>query len=202
MLKKKLFLNITQMISRKLQNRRRISRRRPIAKAAKRVSKKKEKKVYQAKFIEVLDEKIMKQVPLGKMNMNVNAQDKKYITRLNKYKPSKRTGINVGDILYIEGGEREWCCYLALPGKVQWLGDDGDTYDFILNLANYSAILEAHNVKYANLFNNNTYYEINQNGLEQKSGPNSNIDEYLLGSVVERDTPARIMRDLADSHML
>jgi len=197
------------MISRKLQNRRRFSRKRPLAKAAvakpvKRVSKKKkEQPVYQAKFIEVLNEKIMEGVELGRMNKNVNAQDKKYLTQLNKYKPSKKNGIRVGDILYIEGGgDREWSCYLALPGKLQWLGDDGDTYDFILNLSKYRSILEEHNVKYTDLFKNTSYYELNKNGLEQKSGLNWNIDEYLLGSVVERDTPDRILRDLADSQML
>ena len=165
---------------------------------AKRVSKKQGKKVYQAKFIEVFDEKIMDGVMQGKMNMNLNAEDKKYLAQLNKYKPSKKNGVSVGDILYIEGGERQFCCFVALPGKVQWLGDDGDTYDFILNLFKYKSILDQHNVKYAELFENTKYFEFNRNGLEKKTGPNSNVFEHLLGSVVERNAPAQILYELAD----
>jgi hypothetical protein len=158
------------------------------------------KKVYEAKFIEIENSKIIDGVADGTMNMNLNYKDRKYLAQLNKYEPSTENGINVGDILCIEGGEHEFCCFVALPGKVQWLCDDGDTYDFILNLLKYKPILDINNVKYDNLFNNQDYYVLNNTefagNLQHILTKNNTVSEHLLGSVVEKGTPKEILDQL------
>ena len=125
-----------------------------LSKCRKALTKKRVRDVYDAKFIEIENDKIINGVANGTINMNLNYNDKKYLAQLNTYKPSKKNGINVGDILCIEGGELKYCCFIALPGKVQWLGDDGDTPDFILNLLKYKPILDKYYVRYDNLVKN------------------------------------------------
>ena len=43
------------------------------------------KKVYEAKFIEIENSKIIDGVADGTMNMNLNYKDRKYLAQLNKY---------------------------------------------------------------------------------------------------------------------
>jgi hypothetical protein len=172
-----------------------------LSKYRKILAKKKVRDVYEAKFIEIENDKIINGVANGTMNMNLNYNDKKYLAQLNTYKPSKKNGIHVGDILCIEGGERQFCCFIALPGKVQWLEDDGDTPDFILNLLKYKPILDKYYVKYNNLVKNHDYFVVSnmtpEFGLQHILTTNRTISEHLLGSVVEKSTPKEILKQLA-----
>jgi hypothetical protein len=172
--------------------------------AAKRVSKKNVQAVYQAKFIEIENEKIIKGLSNGTMNMNPNYEDKKYLTQLNKYKPNKKNGINVGDILCIMGGEYQYCVYVALPGKVQWLGDDGDTPDFVLTLLKYKDILDKNNVKYDDLFKNEDYYVLAElsSGLQYITKRNRIVSDHLLGMVIETTMPDEILNGLAEGGLI
>jgi len=165
------------------------------------LAKKKVRDVYEAKFIEIENNKIINGVANGTMNMNLNYNDKKYLAQLNTYKPSKKNGINVGDILCIEGGEQQFCCFIALPGKVQWLGDDGDTPDFILNLLKYKPILDKYYVRYDNLVKNQDYFVLSnmtpEFGLQHILTKNRTILEHLLGSIIEKSMPHEILMQLA-----
>lgn len=172
-----------------------------LSKCRKALAKKRVRDVYEAKFIEIENDKIINGVANGTINMNLNYNDKKYLAQLNTYKPSKKNGIHVGDILCIEGGELKYCCFIALPGKVQWLGDNGDTPDFILNLLKYKLILDKYYVRYDNLVKNNDYFVVSNMspglGLQQILTKNRTISEHLLGSVVEKSMPQEILKHLA-----
>jgi hypothetical protein len=150
----------------------------------------------QAKFIEIENDDIINGVSDGTMNMNPNYNDKNYLRLINQYNAVNRE-IRVGDIIYIVGGERQYSCYIALRGNVQWLCDDGDTPDFILNLLKYKPILDKNNVKYNKLFRNEDYYVL-RDRLEHISRPNQTISEYLLGSAVETTMPQEILTRLAE----
>jgi hypothetical protein len=167
---------------------------------AKRASRKNAKSVYQAKFIEIENDKIMKGLNDGTMTMNPNYKDKKYFSQVNKYKPSKTNGINVGDILSIQGGEYNHSIYVALPGKVEWLGDDGDTPDFVLNLLLHKDTLNKKNVKYDNLFKNEDYYVLAErsSGLRHVPQQNVTISDHLLGKVIETTMPEEILSGLSE----
>lgn len=172
-----------------------------LSKCRKAQTKKRARDVYEAKFIEIENDKIINSVANGTMNMNLNYNDKKYLAQLNTYKPSKKNGIHVGDILCIEGGELKYCCFIALPRKVQWLGDDGDTPDFILNLLKYKPILDKYYVKYDNLVKNQDYFVLRNTtpglGLQHILTKNRTITEHVLGSVVEKSMSQEILKQLA-----
>jgi hypothetical protein len=170
---------------------------------AKRATKKIVKPVYQAKFIEIDDENITKGFNKGKYNKNPNYEDKKYFAQLNKYKPSKKTGINIGDILYIVSGDNQYCIYIALPGKVEWLGDDGDTIDFVTNLLLHGDILKKKNVKYAKLFKNEDYYVLTgvSAGLQHVLKKNEMISEHLLREDIW-ELPQEILTTLSDGGLI
>ena len=139
----------------------------------------------------------MKGLNDGTMNMNPNYKDKKYFSQVNKYKPSKKNGINVGDILCIQGGEYNYSVYVALPGKVEWLGDDGDTPDFVLNLLLHKDILDKKNVKYDTLFKNEGYYVLS-GVLRHVPQKNVTISDHLLGKVIETTMPGEILSGLSE----
>jgi hypothetical protein len=176
-----------------------------LSKRRKALVKKKVRDVYEAKFIEIENDKIINGVANGTMNMNLNYNDKKYLAQLNTYKPSKKNGIHVGDILCIEGGEQQFCCFIALPGKVQWLGDDGDTPDFILNLLKYKPILDKYYVRYNNLVKNQDYFVLSdmtpEFGLQHILTKNRTVTEHLLGSVVEKSMPQEIIKQLVAANL-
>jgi hypothetical protein len=152
----------------------------------------------QAKFIEIENDTIIQGVDEGTMNKNLNYKDKNYFKLVNQYNAIKQ-GVNVGDILYINAGEQPYSCFLALRGKVQWLGDDGDTPDFMLNLLKYKPILDKHNVKYGKLFRNQEYYVFkNENKLKHIPASNPLVSQYLLGRAVETTMPAEILNGLAE----
>jgi hypothetical protein len=169
------------------------------------MAKKKVRDVYEAKFIEIENDKIINGVANGTMNMNLNYNDKKYLAQLNTYKPSKKNGIHVGDILCMEGGELKYCYFIALPGKVQWLGDDGDTPDFILNLLKYKPILDKYYVRYNNLVKNQDYFVLSnmtpEFGLQHILTKNRTVTEHLLGSVVEKSMPQEIIKQLVAANL-
>jgi len=119
-----------------------------------------------------------------------------YMAAVNKYKPSKKNGINVGDILYFSGDEVKDCFFVALPGKVQWLGDDGDTPEFVLSLNDNAKLLDKYNVKYDTLFANRSYIKMSHNVAKKINKPISEIPDYLLGGLVEIDTPKNIIDSL------
>jgi hypothetical protein len=172
---------------------------------AKRASRKHVKSVvYQAKFIEIEDADIMEGLITGAMNMNPNYKDKTYSALLARYKPSKTNGINVGDILCIMGGEYQYCIYVALPGRVEWLGDDGDTPDFVLNLLKYKNGLDKKNVKYDALFKNEGYYALAglSSGLRHVRQKNRIVSDHLLGTVIETTMPAEIVNGLSEGGLL
>jgi asparagine N-glycosylation enzyme membrane subunit Stt3 len=171
---------------------------------ARATTKKNVKTAYQAKFIEIRDEKIMKGLNTAKYNMNPNYEDKKYFAQLKKYKPSKKTGINVGDILCIMGGEYQYCIYIALSGKVEWLGDDGDTIDFVTNLLLDGDILKKKNVKYAKLFKNEDYYVLAgvSSGLQHVQQKNEIVSTHLLGEHVVSELPQEILNTLSDGGLI
>ena len=149
----------------------------------------------QAKFIEIVNDNIIKGVADGTLNMNPN--DKNYLMLINQYNSAVHKDIRTGDILYIVGGERKYSCYIALRGAVQWLGDDGDTPDFILNLLKWKAVLDRNNVKYNKLFKNIDYYVLKKK-LEHKPEANQTILEHLLGSAVENTMPEEILKRLSE----
>jgi len=152
----------------------------------------------QAKFIEIVNDKIINGVMDGTINMNPNYKDKNYLMLINKYNAAVNKNIKVGDIIYIVGGEGKYSCYISLRGAVQWLGDDGDTIDFILNLLKYKTVLNKNNVKYNKLFSNQDYYVLKNEKLQHISMPNQTISEHLLGSAFERTMPQEILTRLAD----
>jgi hypothetical protein len=176
-----------------------------LSKRRKALVKKRIRDVYEAKFIEIENDKIINGVANGTMNMNLNYNDKKYLAQINTYKPSKKNGIHVGDILCIEGGELKYCCFIALPGKVQWLGDDGDTPDFILNLLKYKPILDKYYVRYNNLVKNQDYFILSdmtpEFGLQHILTKNRTVIEHLLGSVVEKSMPQEIIKQLVAANL-
>lgn len=149
----------------------------------------------QAKFIVIENKDIIKGVADGTLNMNPN--DKNYLRLINQYNSAVHKDIRTGDILYIVGGERKYSCYIALRGAVQWLGDDGDTPDFILNLLKWKAVLDKNNVKYNKLFKNIDYYVLKKK-LEHKPEANQIISEYLLGKAVENTMPEEILKRLSE----
>lgn len=152
----------------------------------------------QAKFIEIENDTIIQGLDAGTLNKNPNYKDKNYFKLVNQYNAINQ-GVRVGDILYFKGGEPQYSCYVALQGRVYWLGDDGDTPDFMLNLMKYKPILERHNVKYGKLFRNQAYYVLkNKNKLKRIPDPNPLISTYLLGSAVETSMPAEILNTLAE----
>ena len=151
----------------------------------------------QAKFIEIVNNDIIKGVSDGTLNMNPNYKDKNYFRLINQYNAAVNKAIRVGDILYISGGEGKYSCYIALRGNVKWLGDDGDTPDFILNLLKNKEVLDRNNVKYNKLFRNEDYYVLQQK-LEHITRPNQTILEHLLGNALETTMPQEILKQLAD----
>jgi hypothetical protein len=102
------------------------------------------------------------------MNMNPNYEEyEKFLAELQKYKPSPKNGISVGDILYIVAGDGTKCVYLALPGKVEWLRDHRDDSYFMINLLEYKEILDKYNVKYTHLYKNEDYYVLSDKAALQ-----------------------------------
>jgi len=176
-----------------------------LSKRRKALVKKRIRDVYEAKFIEIENDKIINGVANGTMNMNLNYNDKKYLAQLNTYKPSTKNGIHVGDILCIEGVEQQFCCFIALPGKVLWLGDDGDTPDFILNLLKYKPILDKYYVRYNNLVKNQDYFVLSNMspglGLQHILTKNRTVSEHLLGSVVEKNMHQEIVKQLVAANL-
>jgi len=151
----------------------------------------------QAKFIEILNDDIINGISQGTLNMNPNYKDKNYLSLINKYNSAVNKYIRTGDIIYFVGGERQYSCYIALRGKVQWLGDDGDTPDFILNLLKWKEVLERNAVKYNKLFRNQDYYVL-KDKIKHISSPSQIISEHLLGSAVETTMPQEILQRLAE----
>jgi hypothetical protein len=151
----------------------------------------------QAKFIEIVNDDIIKGVSDGTLNMNPNYKDKNYFRLINHYNAAVNKSVRVGDILYIRGGDGKYSCYIAFRGNVKWLGDDGDTPDFILNLLKYKEVLNRNNVKYNKLFRNEDYY-ILEKKLELIKRPNQIISEHLLGIALETTMPQEILKQLAE----
>jgi hypothetical protein len=152
----------------------------------------------QAKFIEIENDTIIQGLDAGTLNKNPNYKDKNFFKLVNQYNAINQ-GVRVGDILYFKGGEQQYSCYVALQGRVYWLGDDGDTPDFMLNLLKYKPTLERHNVKYSKLFRNQAYYVLkNNNKLKRIPDPNPIVSAYLLGRAVETTMPQEILNGLAE----
>jgi hypothetical protein len=102
------------------------------------------------------------------------------------------------------GGEYQYCIYVALPGRVELLGDDGDTPDFVLNLLKYKNGLDKKNVKYDALFKNEGYYALTglSSGLRHVRQKNRIVSDHLLGTVIETTMPAEIVNGLSEGGLL
>lgn len=162
--------------------------------------------IYQAKFIEIDSEKIRNGRSNTSMTMLPHHGDKRYtnfLAELSKYNPSPKNGINVGDILYIVAGEGDYCVYVALPGKVEWLGDDGDNSYFMLTLLKYKEILDKYNVKYTHLFKNEDYYVLRDGAaLQHIPRSNSTVPDHLLGMYWSLDDYQEILNKLTEGGLM
>lgn len=161
--------------------------------------------IYQAKFIEIDSDKLSKGLDNGTMNMNPNYEEyEKFFAELTKYKPRPKNGISVGDILNIVAGDgTKYCVYVALPGKVEWLGDDGDDKFFMLTLLKYKDILDKYNVKYTHLFKNEDYYVLKDGAaLQHIPRSNSTVPDHLLGRYWSLDDYQEILNELAKGGLM
>jgi hypothetical protein len=131
----------------------------PVAPVKKSVKKQKAapaKEVYQAKFIEIDPDNMVKHSQMSK--------------KINEYMKNKKNKVNIGDILYVEttSDRQEYNFHIVLPGRKAVCLNDGWGMGWEAGgVINQKEILHKYNVKYDDI-------------LAKKSG-NTYFDEYFRG---------------------
>jgi hypothetical protein len=127
-------------------------------------AKKPAKKVYQAKFIEIDPDNMVKHSEMSK--------------KINEYMKNKKNKVNIGDLLYVwtDNDRQEYNFHIVLPGrKAVCLGDGWGMNWEAGGVIDKKDILHKYNVKYDDI-------------LSKNSG-NYFFDEYFRGkmSVMEQE---------------